>query len=85
MRRRRSYRMHGLGKLPVNCEIHVFADGSRKKACKKRDVSASARAAWTANLTNACNSDNLTENLIAACKEVGVKRSKQRSSSKKKA
>ena len=74
MRRRRSYRMHGLGKLPANCEIHVFADGSRKKACKKRKVPANVKAKWKKNLKNACNSDNLTENLINACAKIGVAR-----------
>lgn len=80
--RRRSRKMHGLGKLPANCEIHVFADGSRKKACKKRAATSAQKAKWAKNLQNACNSDALTENLIAACAKVGVKRSKQRSSKK---
>ena len=47
-------RHRSLGALKAGCEIHVFKDGSRKKACKKRKVSAAAKKKWSANLKAAC-------------------------------
>ena len=75
--RRRSYRMHGLGKLPAGCEIHVFHDkdgnlltgkGSRKKVCRKRKVSKAAAKKWSENLKNACaDKAKLPVGLYKAC------------------
>lgn len=65
MRHRR--RMHGLGALTKGCEIHVFKDGSRKKACPKRKVSAKAKSAWMRNLKSACSKKGAPSK---ACKKV---------------
>jgi hypothetical protein len=65
--RRRHSKMHGLGKLSPGCEIHTFADGSRKKACPKRKVSAKAKSAWMKNLKAACSKKGAPSK---ACKKV---------------
>ena len=72
--------MHGLGKLSPGCEIHVFADGSRKKACKKRTPSAAAVKAWTANLMSACAKSGAP---AEACKAIGGKKPAAKKSGKK--
>jgi hypothetical protein len=65
MRHRR--KMHGLGKLSAGCEIHVFKDGSRKKACKRKAPSAAAKKAWMSNLKKACGKKGAPSK---ACKKV---------------
>jgi hypothetical protein len=51
--------MHGLGALKAGCEIHVFADGSRRGVCPKKKKSAAERDAKARLLKQTvCKSDS---------------------------
>ncbi len=74
-------RHRSLGALKAGCEIHTFADGSRKKACMKKKPSDKAVKAWRENLKTACA--NAPDGLKEACK--AVKSGKKKAAKKKKA